>query len=161
LLSRESLGVISLCKTIRIFPPKVVADLANPAVQRELQAFIDGLDKFPAAGAPDEYAALFEEAYPNEGDRRTSGRLLEPTTNEFGGRISLNWIARWQRRNRTDRWPSGMGISILIGQHRRSICERILRMRIRGARLSALPLHHLRPGQVTILGVARSLDHLA
>jgi hypothetical protein len=39
---------------------KIVADLANPAVQRELQAFIDGLDRFPAAGAPDEYAALFE-----------------------------------------------------------------------------------------------------
>lgn len=51
--------------------PKVVADLANPAVQRELQSFIDGLDGSPEAGAPDEYAALFEATYPNESDRRT------------------------------------------------------------------------------------------
>lgn len=51
--------------------PKMVADLANPAVQRELQLFIDRLDKYPAAGAPDEYAALFEAAYSDESDRRT------------------------------------------------------------------------------------------
>ncbi len=51
--------------------PKAVADLANPAVQRELQAFIDAMDKYPEAGAPDEYAALFEATYANESDRRT------------------------------------------------------------------------------------------
>ncbi len=51
--------------------PKAVADLANPAVQRELQDFIDALDKYPEAGAPDEYAALFEATYANESDRRT------------------------------------------------------------------------------------------
>jgi hypothetical protein len=51
--------------------PKTVADLANPAVRRLLQGFVDGLDRFPPTGAPDEYAGLFEAAYPSENDRRT------------------------------------------------------------------------------------------
>lgn len=38
--------------------PKQVADLANPAVRRELQSFIDGIGSLPGAGSPDEYAAL-------------------------------------------------------------------------------------------------------
>jgi len=83
--------------------PKIVADLANPAVQRELQAFIDGLDKFPVAGAPDEYAALFEAVYPNEGDRRTyiesKLRGAKPSYGHIalatlmkGGRARLAWM---------------------------------------------------------------------
>lgn len=51
--------------------PKQVADLANPAVRRELQSFIDGIGSLPAPGSPDEYAALFESVYPSEADRRT------------------------------------------------------------------------------------------
>ena len=51
--------------------PKLVADLAHPAVRRELQLFIDGLDGLREAGASDEYAALFEAVYPSESDRRT------------------------------------------------------------------------------------------
>jgi hypothetical protein len=51
--------------------PKAVADLSNPAVRRSLQSFIDGLGRYPSTGAPDEYAALFEAAYPSEHDRRT------------------------------------------------------------------------------------------
>jgi NAD-dependent SIR2 family protein deacetylase len=51
--------------------PKIVADLANPAVHLELQSFIDTTNRFPAVGAPDEYAALFEAVYPSESDRRT------------------------------------------------------------------------------------------
>ncbi|MFC5320292.1 SIR2 family protein [Bradyrhizobium oligotrophicum] len=51
--------------------PKHVADLANPAVRRELQTFIDGIGSLPALGSPAEYAALFESAYPSEADRRT------------------------------------------------------------------------------------------
>ena len=51
--------------------PKTVADLANPAVRRSLQSFVDGLGRYPPTGAPDEYAALFEAAYPSEHDRRT------------------------------------------------------------------------------------------
>ena len=68
--------------------PKSVADLANPAVRRVLQNFIDGLAQLPATGAPDEYAALFEAAYPSENDRRTyiSGKLT-------GGKPSYAHIA--------------------------------------------------------------------
>lgn len=51
--------------------PKQVADLANPAVRRELQSFIDGIGSLPAPDSPDEYAALFEAVYPSEADRRT------------------------------------------------------------------------------------------
>lgn len=50
---------------------KAVADLSNPAVRRALQSFIDGLGRYPTTGAPEEYAALFESAYPSEHDRRT------------------------------------------------------------------------------------------
>ena len=49
---------------------KSVGDLANAAVRHTLQSFIDGLDRFPRPGSPDEYAALFEAAYPSEADRR-------------------------------------------------------------------------------------------
>jgi NAD-dependent SIR2 family protein deacetylase len=51
--------------------PNIVADLANPAVRRELQLFIDGIGHLPSSGSSDEYAALFEAAYPSEADRRT------------------------------------------------------------------------------------------
>jgi hypothetical protein len=45
--------------------PRQVADLANPAVRRELQSFIDGIGSLPAPDSPDEYAALFEGVYPS------------------------------------------------------------------------------------------------
>ena len=48
-----------------------VSDLSNPAVRSLLQSYIDASESFPAPGAPEEYAALFEAAWPNEGDRRT------------------------------------------------------------------------------------------
>ena len=50
---------------------KSVSDLANAAVRHTIQSFIDGLNRFPKPGAADEYAALFEAAYPSEADRRT------------------------------------------------------------------------------------------
>lgn len=50
---------------------KSLGDLANATVRHTLQSFIDALDRFPSPGAPDEYAALFEAAYPSEPDRRT------------------------------------------------------------------------------------------
>lgn len=50
--------------------PRQVADLANPAVRRELQSFIDSLGSLPVPDSPDEYAALFESVYPSEADRR-------------------------------------------------------------------------------------------
>lgn len=51
--------------------PKVVADLANPAIRGQLQNYIDAAERFPAQDASDEYAALFEAAWPDERDRRT------------------------------------------------------------------------------------------
>ena len=50
--------------------PKSVSDLSNPAVRSQLQAHIDSSGTLPVAGAPDEYAALFEAVYPAEADRR-------------------------------------------------------------------------------------------
>jgi hypothetical protein len=80
--------------------PKAVADLSNPAVRRSLQSFIDGLGRYPSTGAPDEYAALFEAAYPSEHDRRTYiaaklagakpsfGHIALPSLIKAGGRAS-------------------------------------------------------------------------
>lgn len=50
---------------------KSVSDLSNAAVCEKLQAHIDSSGGFPSNGSPDEYAALFEAAYPSESDRRT------------------------------------------------------------------------------------------
>ncbi len=50
--------------------PRSVSDLSNPAVRSLLQSYIDASESFPARGTPEEYAALFEAAWPNEGDRR-------------------------------------------------------------------------------------------
>jgi NAD-dependent SIR2 family protein deacetylase len=49
--------------------PQAVSDLSSPAVRAQLQAHVDSLETLPTAGAPDEYAALFEAVYPAEGDR--------------------------------------------------------------------------------------------
>lgn len=51
--------------------PHAVADLSNPAVRARLQSHIDASGHFPAANAPDEYAALFEAVYAAEADRRS------------------------------------------------------------------------------------------
>jgi NAD-dependent SIR2 family protein deacetylase len=51
--------------------PKSVNDLSNPAVRFQLQSYIDASESFPPSGAPEEYAELFEAAWPNEGNRRT------------------------------------------------------------------------------------------
>jgi hypothetical protein len=50
---------------------KSVSDLSNSAIRQLLQSYIDSSGSLPPSGAPDEYAALFEAVYPNEGDRRT------------------------------------------------------------------------------------------
>lgn len=67
---------------------KIVADLSNPSVRHLLQQHIDAAGRFPPPDAPDEYAALFEEAYPHEGDRRTyiDGKLR-------GGKPSFGHLA--------------------------------------------------------------------
>lgn len=48
----------------------VVADLSNAEVRRRLQSHIDSSTRFPAAGSPEEYAALFEAVFAVESDRR-------------------------------------------------------------------------------------------
>lgn len=50
--------------------PQTIADLSNPVIRAQLQTYIDSLGGLPSAGAPDEYAALFEAVYPVEKDRR-------------------------------------------------------------------------------------------
>jgi hypothetical protein len=50
---------------------KSISDLSNSTIRRILQDYIDASGHFPPASAPDEYAALFEAAWPNEGDRRS------------------------------------------------------------------------------------------
>lgn len=50
--------------------PESVADLADPSIQQLLDAHIATSESLPPPGAPDEYAALFEAAYPAEKDRQ-------------------------------------------------------------------------------------------
>lgn len=47
-----------------------VADLSNAAIRRKIQAHIDSSGFMPKARARDEYAAMFEAAFPSEADRR-------------------------------------------------------------------------------------------
>ncbi len=47
-----------------------VADLSSPAIRSQLQGHMDSLKTMPSPSAADEYAALFEAAYPAEQDRR-------------------------------------------------------------------------------------------
>jgi NAD-dependent SIR2 family protein deacetylase len=54
----------------RRISPQMVADLSSPVVRAQLQAYIDSSGGYPAPGAPEEYAALFEAVYAAESDRR-------------------------------------------------------------------------------------------
>ena len=49
---------------------QTVADLSQPMVRDQLQGHIDSMEQSPKLGAPDEYAQLFEAAYPAEKDRQ-------------------------------------------------------------------------------------------
>ena len=49
---------------------KTVADLSSPTIRAQIQAHIDSLGTLPRADSTDEYAKLFEAAYPAEVDRR-------------------------------------------------------------------------------------------
>ena len=46
-------------------------DLSQPSTRNRIDAHIESLGNMPSSGAPDEYATLFEAAYPAESDRRT------------------------------------------------------------------------------------------
>ena len=50
---------------------QTVADLSQPVVRDQIQGHIDSMEQSPTPGAPDEYARLFEAAYPAEKDRQT------------------------------------------------------------------------------------------
>src|SRR3546814_4624637 len=54
---------------------QTVADLADPAVQRRLDAHIATVDRLPPAGSPEEYSALFEAAYPAERSEEHTSEL--------------------------------------------------------------------------------------
>ena len=47
------------------------SNLSDPVVRNRIDAHLKSIDGLPPPGAPNEYAALFEAAYPAESDRRT------------------------------------------------------------------------------------------
>lgn len=49
---------------------QTVSDLSDQTVRNRIQSHIDSLERLPSSGDPEEYAALFEEVYPSEQDRR-------------------------------------------------------------------------------------------
>ena len=51
--------------------PKALDDLSDESTRRRIQTYLDATNRFPPAGDADEYAALFEYAYPDPKDRRT------------------------------------------------------------------------------------------
>ena len=86
--------------------PQATSDLSNPIIRNRLQAHIDALGRLPSFGSPDEYAALFEEVYPAEVDRRVylDGKLsgakpsyghLALATLMRGNRAPLIWTTNF------------------------------------------------------------------
>jgi hypothetical protein len=59
-----------LYRSQKKLPPSAITDISEPAVQRKLQAYFDGLDRFPPAGSETEYSAYFEATYHAPRDRR-------------------------------------------------------------------------------------------
>lgn len=51
--------------------PKALDDLSDENIRRRIQTYLDATNRFPPLGDPDEYAAVFEYAYPDSKDRRT------------------------------------------------------------------------------------------
>ena len=63
-------------------------DLAQEAVRHRIDAHIASLDGLPRSGDKDEYAALFERAYPSEADRQS---IIEAQMS--GGKRSFGHVA--------------------------------------------------------------------
>jgi hypothetical protein len=74
-----------------------VSDLSNPAIRTQLQAHIDAVGTLPTAGSPDEYAGLFEAAYPAESDRRTYLDAKLAGAKPSYGHLALSALMRAQR----------------------------------------------------------------
>ncbi|MEZ6029318.1 MAG: SIR2 family protein [Hyphomonadaceae bacterium] len=85
--------------TQRRVAPGTVRDLTNPAVRAQLQNFIDASGNYPAPGHVDEYAALFEAAYPNERDRRTYIDARISRGKPSYGHLALATLMRAKRLN--------------------------------------------------------------
>lgn len=68
--------------------PKAFDDLSDENARRRIQTYLDGTNRFPPAGDPDEYAALFEYAYPDAKDRRTRlDALLSGAQPSYGHKV--------------------------------------------------------------------------
>jgi hypothetical protein len=64
---------------------KSCGDLSNSAIKQRLQRHFDRTERFPKPDAPEEYAAYFEAAYPDAGDRRTIiEQYVRDATPSFG-----------------------------------------------------------------------------
>lgn len=68
--------------------PKAFDNLSDENARRRIQTYLDGTIRFPPAGDPDEYAALFEYAYPDAKDRRTRlDALLSGAQPSYGHKV--------------------------------------------------------------------------
>ena len=76
---------------------QIVADLSNPSVRTKLQDYVDTLERIPTAGDPEEYAALFEEVYPSESDRRTFLEAKVTGAKPSYGHLALATLMHEQR----------------------------------------------------------------
>jgi len=64
---------------------KSCEDLSSPSTQARLQRYFDRLGRYPKPDSPEEYAAYFEAAYPDSGDRRTIiEQYVRDATPSFG-----------------------------------------------------------------------------
>lgn len=77
--------------------PQTVSDLSSPMIRDQLQNYIDSSERFPHAGAADEYAVLFEAAYPAEADRRTYLDAKVTGSKPSYGHLALATLMRAQR----------------------------------------------------------------
>jgi hypothetical protein len=75
---------------------KTVADLSSPAIRAQIQAHIDSLGSLPKPDATDEYAELFEAAYPAEGDRRAYIEAKVAGAKPSFGHLALATLMRAQ-----------------------------------------------------------------
>ena len=76
--------------------PQAVEDLSNATVRAQLQSHVDSLQHLPACGVANEYAALFEEVYPSEGDRRVYTDAKIAGSKPLYGHLALATLMREQ-----------------------------------------------------------------
>src|SRR3546814_9749584 len=94
---------------------QTVADLADPAVQRRLDAHIATVDRLPPAGSPEEYSALFEAAYPAEKDRQTfiaSMIRSEEHTSELQSLMRISYAVFCLKKKTTPYSKSNKNVTI-------------------------------------------------